>query len=214
MSSILLPDVPDDRTLAVRWSRRLVLLTLVWNSVELVVAMAAGLSASSAALIGFALDSGVESAASGVLLWRLARERREGCTLPDDDRAQRLIAWSLAALAVLVALESTRQLVTLDAPDPSTLGIVLASLSLVVMPWLATAKRRLAPALGSRAAEGEAAQTMVCAWLSAGLLVGLLANSLAGWWWADPIVGLGIAGVATWEARRTWQADSLEDTCC
>lgn len=214
MAMTLLPAVPDDRRAAVRLSRALVLLTLAWNSIELVVAMVAGLAASSAALIGFALDSGVESAASGVLLWRLARERREGCTIEDDGRAQRLIAWSLAGLAVLVAFESTRQLVTADAPDPSTLGIVLASVSLLVMPWLATAKRRLAPVLGSRAAEAEAAQTMVCTWLSAGLLLGLLANSLAGWWWADPVVGIGIAAVATWEARRAWRAESLADTCC
>lgn len=212
--AVLLPTSPTDRDAALRRSRVLVIATLAWNSVELVVAMAAGIAASSSALIGFALDSGVESAASGVLLWRLARERRDGCTLDDDRRAQRLIAVSLGALAVLVAFEATRQLVTGDAPDTSTLGIVLAALSLAVMPWLATAKRRLAPVLGSRAAEAEAAQTMICTWLSAGLLVGLSANSLAGWWWADPIVGIGIAVVAAWEARRAWSAESLEDTCC
>ena len=214
MALTLLPSVPSDRATALRRSRALVLLTLAWNSVELVVAMAAGVAASSAALIGFALDSGVESAASGILLWRLAREERAGCTLADDGRAQRAIALSLGLLAVLIGIESTRQLLTGDAPDPSSIGIALAALSLVVMPWLAASKRALAPVLGSRAAEAEAAQTMVCTYLSAGLLVGLLANSVLGWWWADPVVGLGIAGVATWEGVRTWGAESLEDTCC
>lgn len=214
MAATLLPSVPTSRDDALKRSRALVLLTLVWNSIELVVAMAAGLAASSAALVGFALDSGVESAASGILLWRLARERREGCTIEDDGRAQRLIATSLGVLATLVAVESTRQIVTGDAPDPSTVGIVLAALSLVVMPWLAASKRALAPVLGSRAAEAEASQTMVCAYLSAGLLVGLLANGVAGWWWADPIVGLVIAAVAAREGVRTWHAESLAHTCC
>lgn len=203
-----------DRPAAARRSRALVLLTLGWNAVELVVAMAAGLAASSAALIGFALDSGVESAASIVLLWRLAQESTPGCTQADDRTASRAIAVSLGILAVLVAGEAGRQLATGDAPEVSVVGIVLTGLSVLVMPWLATQKRRLAPALGSRAVEAESAQTMVCAYLSAALLVGLSAHALLGWWWADPVAALAVAALAAWEGRRAWTAESLADTCC
>lgn len=213
MVDVLGPPLPD-RQAAVRRSRLLVIATLAWNSVELVVAMVAGLAASSAALVGFALDSGVESAASIVLLWRLGREATPGCTQADDRTARRAIAVSLGALAVLVGTESARQIATGDAPEVSLLGIGLAALSVVVMPWLAFAKRRLAPALGSRAVEAESSQTMVCAWLSAALLVGLSTHALFGWWWADPVAGLGIAGLAAWEARRAWTAEALADTCC
>lgn len=208
------PPSPGAREKAARLSAILVWATLAWNLVELVVAMAAGLAASSAALIGFALDSGVESAASIILLWRLRAETRPGCTQTDDRRASRAIAVSLGVLGVLVATESTRQLATGDAPEISVVGIVLTGLSVVVMPWLAIAKRRLAPVLGSRAVEAESSQTMVCAYLSAALLVGLSAHALLGWWWADPLAGVGIAAFAGWEARKAWTAESLADTCC
>jgi divalent metal cation (Fe/Co/Zn/Cd) transporter len=131
-----------------------------------------------------------------------------------DRRATRLIAASFAALAVYVAVESTRDLVDRSEPEVSVVGIVLAALSLLVMPVLAGAKRRLAPALGSRAVASEANQTSVCALLSAFLLMGLGLNAAFGWWWADPGAGLLIAMVAAVEAVRTWRADSLADTCC
>ncbi|MEE8602061.1 cation transporter [Euzebya tangerina] len=207
---------PDglERGRAVQRSRALVVLTLVWNSIELVVAMIAGLAASSAALVGFAVDSGVESAASIVLLWRLAAESKPGCSQVDDRRASRAIAVSLLALSILVALEASRQLLTGDAPQVSVVGIVLTGLSVVVMPWLALSKRRLAPVLGSRAVEAESSQTMICAYLSGALLIGLSAHALAGWWWADPVAALGVAALAAWEARNAWHAESLADTCC
>jgi divalent metal cation (Fe/Co/Zn/Cd) transporter len=106
------------------------------------------------------------------------------------------------------------QLATAQAPESSGVGVVLASVSLVVMPALARAKARLAPALGSTAVASEARQTLLCAWLSAVVLVGLLLNAVAGWWWADPVAALGVAGVATLEAVRAWRAESLDDTCC
>ena len=117
-------------------------------------------------------------------------------------------------LAVYVSVHALRDLASAQRPDTSTVGIVLAALSLVVMPVLARAKARLAPVLGSRAQQSEANQTRLCAMLSAVLLAGLAANALLGWWWADPLAALGIAALALVEARRTWYADSLEDTCC
>lgn len=117
-------------------------------------------------------------------------------------------------LAVYVAVHAVRDLANEVRPDASVPGIVLAALSLLVMPFLARAKQRLAPALGSAAAVADARQTNLCALLSAIVLVGLGANTLFGWWWADPVAGLGIAMVAAAEAVRTWRAESLEDTCC
>lgn len=212
MATLLSP--PENRKVALRRSRTLVLVTLSYNLVELVVALAAGLAASSAALIGFGLDSAVESSASVVLLWRLGREAKDRCSQADDRVAQRLIAVSFGLLALWVTQESARQLLTGEQPDPSVVGIVLAGASVIIMPLLARAKMRLAPALGSRAAEAEGGQTMLCAYLSAALLVGLGANALVGWWWADPLAGLAIGGLAAREGWQTWRAESLADTCC
>jgi divalent metal cation (Fe/Co/Zn/Cd) transporter len=152
--------------------------------------------------------------AAVILAWRLAQERGQGCTQVADRRATRAIAVSFFALAAYVGLESTRDLLSRSVPEASLPGIVLAGLSLVVMPVLAQAKRRVAPVLGSRAALSEANQTSLCAWLSAVLLAGLAANAALGWWWADPAAGLGIAALAAVEGTRTWRAESLADTCC
>ncbi len=198
---------------AVRRARLYNAATIGWNGVEGVIAVMAGLAAGSASLVGFGLDSGIEVSAALILTWRLRQEGR-GCTQPSDHLAQRAIAASFGALAGYVAFESVRDLATGSEPDVSIVGIVLTALSLALMPILARAKARLAPALGSRAAEAEAAQTNLCAQLSAVVLVGLLLNAVAGWWWADPVAGLGIAVLAAAMARRTWNADALEDTCC
>ena len=189
-------------------------LTIYWNAVEGIIAIAAGVAASSVGLIAFGLDSGIEVSAALVLTWRLRQEQRHGCKLGADDRARRLVAWSFAALASYVMISATIDLVNRHEPEASTLGIAIAALSLVVMPVLAAAKRRLALALGSQAALAEAAQTNVCTMLSAALLVGLVANAAFDWWWADPVAGLTIAAVAGWMAVRTFGADSLEHTCC
>ena len=149
-------------------------------------AIAAGVAASSVGLIAFGLDSGIEVSAALVLAWRLHQEQRDGCRLDADDRARRLVAWSFAVLATYVSISATIDLVGRHEPDASATGIVIAWLSLIVMPVLAAAKRRQALALGSQAAVAEAAPTNVCTLLSAALLVGLVANA----------------------------ADSLEHTCC
>lgn len=203
-----------ERAGLVQRATRLNRLTIGWNAIEGIVAIAAGIAASSVGLVAFGLDSGIEVSAALVLAWRLHQEQRDGCQLPADDRARQLIAWSFAALATYVSISAIVDLVGKHEPEASTLGIAIAGLSLMVMPILARAKRRLALQLGSQAAVAEAAQTNVCTMLSAALLVGLIANAALGWWWADPAAGLVIAGVSAWMAIRTFNADSLEHTCC
>ena len=205
---------PTTRAEAVTRQKWLTCATIGWNSVEGVVAIAAGIAAGSVSLIGFGLDSGIEVSAAVILAWRLAQERRTGCKQEADKRAQRLIALSFAALALYVGVESARDLALGDRPDESLVGLVMAALSLAVMPALARAKRRLAPVIGSRAVEAEATQTVLCALMSGGLLIGLGANAALGWWWADPLAGLFIASLAGYETVSVWRADSLEDTCC
>lgn len=188
--------------------------TLGWNVVEGLVALAAGAAAGSVSLVGFGLDSGIEVSASAILAWRLHQERRGGCMAEDDRRATRLIAVSFAALATYVWVAGVADLVGGAEPDPSAIGVLLAAASLIVMPPLARAKRRLARPLGSYAAASEANQTMLCAVLSGVVLVGLVLNLALGWWWADPVAALVIGFLAAGEAVRTWRADSLDDTCC
>ena len=205
---------PHPRDAAVTRARWLNAATIGWNGLEGVIAVAAGLAAGSVSLVGFGVDSAIEVSAALVLTWRLRQERREGCTQGSDATATKWIAASFALLAVYVAVEAVRDLAGGTEPDVSIPGIVLAALSLAVMPFLARAKARLAPVLGSQAAAADAAQTNLCALLSAVVLVGLAANAALGWWWADPVAGLGIAVLAGVEARRTWRAESLADTCC
>ncbi len=202
------------RPTAVRRARRLNALTIGWNTIEGIVAVGAGIAAGSVSLVGFGLDSGIEVSAAVALTWRLARERRDDCREVDDRLAQRLVAVSFGLLAVYVAVNATADLVGGRAPDASLVGVVLAAVSLAVMPVIARAKRKVAPAIGSRAALAEATQTDLCAALSAALLVGLGLNLMLGWWWADPAAALVIAGLAGYAAVTTWTAPSLADTCC
>lgn len=204
-----------DRANLVQRAKVLNVFTIGWNGVEMVVALIAGVAASSASLIGFGLDSSIEVSAALVLTWRLANESNgETCNDAVDRKAQRAVAVSFAALALYVGTTAIIGLVAGDRPDVSVAGIVIAALSLVVMPVLAASKRRIAHDLGSRAAEAEAHQTNLCALLSAALLVGLGAHAVAGWWWADGLAALAIALAAAVMAQRTWTAESLEDTCC
>ena len=202
------------RTEAVRRARRLNVVTIGWNAVEGVVAVAAGVAAGSVSLIGFGLDSAIEVSAAVILALHLRREGAGACMQESDRRATRAIGVSFGLLAAYVAVESVRDLLTTGRPEASVPGLVMAVLSLLVMPWLARAKRRLAPALGSRAVEADATQTNLCALLSAVLVIGLGANALFEWWWADPLAGLVIAAIAARAAVTTWRAESLEDTCC
>jgi divalent metal cation (Fe/Co/Zn/Cd) transporter len=213
-AALLVRPSRGERDVAVRRARWLNVATIGWNSVEGVVAIAAGLMAGSISLVGFGFDSVIEVSAALALTWRLAQERKDGCMQAVDARAAKAIAVSFAALAAYVGIEAARNLATGTHPETSVPGVVLATLSLVVMPLLAGAKARLAPVLGSTAAVADAAQTNLCALLSGVVLIGVGANWWLGWWWADPAAGLGIAALAAAEARRAWRAEALDDTCC
>lgn len=204
----------DERAGAVRRATRLNRISIGYNAVEALVALGAGIAAGSISLLAFGLDSVVEVSASLILAWRLRAERRDGCTQGTDRTATRLIAVSFAVLALYVGIESVRRLANGEESDATLIGIALTAVSVVLMPWLARAKRRVAPLLGSRAQQAEANQTAICALMSVVVLVGLVANAALGWWWADPAAALAIAGIAAVEAVRTWRADSLADTCC
>jgi divalent metal cation (Fe/Co/Zn/Cd) transporter len=194
------------RAVLTRRIRLLVAATITYNVVEAVVAITAGTMASSSALVGFGLDSTVEVASATAVAWQFsaadpqARERR---TL-------RIIAISFFALAGYVTVESVRTLLGADEAQHSTVGIALAAVSLVVMPWLSWAQRRAGRALGSATAVADSKQTLLCTYLSAVLLAGLLLNSLLGWSWADPLAALVIAAVAVKEGREAWRGEG----CC
>jgi divalent metal cation (Fe/Co/Zn/Cd) transporter len=206
--------LPGERAAALARARLLNRLTLAWNLVEGVVAVAAGVAAGSVSLIGFGIDSGIEVSAAAILAWRLHQERRLGCMADYDRRATRLIALAFAALAGYVFFEATRDLVTGARPETSIPGLAIALASLVLMPRLARAKRALAPALGSRAVAADAEQTGLCGLLSGVLLAGVGLNALFGWWWADPVAALAIGALAGFAGVRAWRAESLADTCC
>lgn len=172
---------------------RLEVLTVAWNAIEAIVAIGAGLAAGSVALVGFGLDSVIESISGVALLRRLGFELR-GATPAESERSERRALWfvglSFYLIAAYVSYDAVSSLVERSAPDESPLGIVLAAVSLFVMPLLGWAKLRTGKALQSRALVADAAETFVCAYLSFALLLGLALNALMGWWWADPVAGL------------------------
>jgi divalent metal cation (Fe/Co/Zn/Cd) transporter len=179
-------------------------LTVGWNVVEAVVSIAAGWFAGSVALVGFGLDSVIESTSGAALLWRLRRddpEQRERA----EHLALRLVAVSFLLLAIYVAAESLHTLLAREAPEASVPGLIIAALSLVVMPLLARAKRRVSAAIESRALHADSRQTDLCAVLSAILLVGLGANAVLGWWWADPVAGLAMVPIIAREGFASWK---------
>jgi divalent metal cation (Fe/Co/Zn/Cd) transporter len=202
--------LPSERARAARAGRALQDLTIAWNAAECVVALVAGALAGSVALVGFGLDSAIEVTASGAALWRLARDADEACRDAAERRALRVIGACFLALAGYVLIEASRSLIVGQAPDSTLTGIVLAALSLLVMPLLARAKRRVASRLGSGALEAESRQTEICAWLSAILLAGLVLNAWLGWWWADPVAGLLMVPLVAREGWDAWRGD----TCC
>ena len=202
------PQRAAERERLVRRARLLAWLGIGWHGVEAAVAIAAGLAASSIALIGFGADSLIESAAGAVLIWRFAASR--ATSEEAERRAQKLIGLSFYVLAAYVGFESVRSLIGGERPDASWVGIGLAAVTLATMPPLAIAKARIGERLGSSATKSEGQQNMICAYLSAALLVGLGANALFGLWWADPLTALVVAGVAVKEGRESWRGES----CC
>jgi divalent metal cation (Fe/Co/Zn/Cd) transporter len=199
-----------DRASSARIGRRLQYLTIAWNSAEFVVALVAGLLAGSVALVGFGVDSAIEVASSVAALWRLAREHDPARREAAERRALRLIGICFLLLAGYVLWDAIDALAGRHSPERSLAGIVLAALSLVVMPLLARLKRRVAVSLRSGALEAETRQTEICAWLSAILLAGLGLNAWLGWWWADPVAGLVMIPLI---AREGLQAVRGR-TCC
>ncbi len=203
------------RSQLVHRSRWLNIATLVYNALEGVIAIAAGLTAGSVALIGFGIDSGIELSASAIALWRLDADadlkRRERV----ERIAHRLIGGLFVALALYVAVDAASALWHREAPGESPVGIALAAASVLVMPLLARAKRRVGAALGSRALVAEAQQTSLCMWLSMILLCGLLLNAALGWWWADPVAALGMVPIIAREGVLGLRGTpACADGCC
>jgi len=195
MTAALLPNRPA----LVQRSRRLNYATLVYNSLEGVLSIGAGLLAGSIALVGFGTDSLIELTAGAAALWRLSADLNQGRRERVEQQTLRLIGLCFLALAGYVSLEAIQALVDRTAPEQSALGIGVAAASLLVMPFLARAKRAVALQLGSGALAAEAKQTLICTYLSAILLVGLAVNALWGWWWADPVAGLSMVPLIVWE---------------
>jgi divalent metal cation (Fe/Co/Zn/Cd) transporter len=201
-----LPDTERRRLLG-RRARLLAGASVSYNLVEAVIAISAGVVAGSVALVAFGLDSVVEVSSGLVILWQFRHPMPES----RERRALRLMAVSFFALAGYVAFESVRALVGSHEPDPSPVGIALASASLVVMPFLSWAQRRTGRELGSGAVVADSTQTLLCTYLSAVLRAGLVLNATLGWSWADPLAGLVIAAVAVREGLGAWRG---EDDCC
>lgn len=202
---------PSDRARLERQARLLAWGGIAWHFVEFGIALFAGVVAGSIALIGFGADSLVEALAGFVVLWLFTGGR--GSSAASERRAQELIAVSFYVLAAYVGVEAVRSLVGGHQPGTSWLGVGLGAFTAPTMPLLAIVKRRVGQRLQSAATVKEASQTQLCAYLSIALLIGLLANALLGWWWADPAAALVIAAIAVREGRQSWRGEGCCDTC-
>jgi divalent metal cation (Fe/Co/Zn/Cd) transporter len=194
------------REVLTRRIRLLVAATITYNVIEAVVALSEGTRVSSSALIGFGLDSVIEVSSAAVVAWQFSAKDPE----TREKAALRFIAFSFFALAAYVSVDAVRSLLGFGEPRPSIIGIVLAAASLAVMPVLSLAQRRAGRELGSVSAVADSKQTLLCTYLSAALLVGLVLNAVIGWSWADPVAALVIAAVAVREGRNAWRGDP----CC
>jgi len=198
-------EILDSKLSAVRRGRLLSYLTIGWNSLEGIIAVAAGIVAGSIALVGFGVDSVIEVSSGVIILWRLAAgEHREKLAL-------RLVGVCFVALAGYVAFDAVKSLIYREAPEASYVGIAIAALSLVVMPWLAREKRKVATRLSSRAMHADSRQTDLCMYLSATLLGGLILNAVFGWWWADPVAALIMVPIIANEGIEALRGESCDD---
>ncbi|MGA5215259.1 cation diffusion facilitator family transporter [Streptomyces cinereoruber] len=207
-----MPDVTGQAAhRAVRYAK----FTIGYNVIEGIIAISAGAVAGAVSLIGFGVDSGIEVAAAVVVLVRLLAEIKGG--EPDEAkerRALKFIAITFFALAAYVTVEGIRDLVSGEKPDTSLVGIVLTGVSIIIMPWLARAKRKAGQEMNSRLVVADAAETKLCAWLSVSTFAGLLAFALFGWTWLDPVAGFVIAAFAIMEGREAWEGELVCDDGC
>ena len=201
------------RVSAVRRGQWLTWATLGYNSLEGILAVGAGLLAGSVALVGFGVDSFIEVTASLAAIWRLRIDADAQRRAFAERRALGVIGVCFLALTAYVTVDATRSLILRSAPEESILGIIIAAVSLVVMPLLARAKRQVAATLASRAIKAEARQTDICMYLSAILLGGLGLNALFGWWWADSFAALAMAPLIAWEGREALRGRACCDDC-
>jgi divalent metal cation (Fe/Co/Zn/Cd) transporter len=200
-----------DRTSVVRWGRRLEYFTVIWNALEGLVAVGAGVFAGSISLVGFGIDSFIEVTSGSVLLWRMSVDANVGDRERNEKRALRIVGLCFLLLAVYIAFESGNDLWFKRAPEQSIPGIVLACVSLVVMPLLSRSKRKVGHALNSAAMHADAKQTQFCTYLSAILLVGLILNAAFGLWWADPIAALIMVPIIAKEGFGGLQGKICDD---
>ena len=200
------PAVQEARSISL--GRRLAYITIIWNSLEGIIAVAAGLLAGSIALVGFGFDSVIEVSSGAIILWRLVKGEEQ------ERLALRLVGFSFLALAAYVALDAGKSLWFREPPETTYVGIAIAALSLVVMPVLARAKRNVARSLNSRALEADSRQTDLCAYLSAILLGGLILNAALGWWWADPVAGLVMVPIIAKEGVEALRGKTCDDCQC
>jgi divalent metal cation (Fe/Co/Zn/Cd) transporter len=192
-----------------RWALGLVALTFLYNCAEAAISIVAGLDAESVALVGFGLDSLIEVSAGAVVLLHLLRRNDEDTAW--EQRSAQFVGVTFVLLALYVGFEAIRDLIDTNEPEVTYLGIGIAVASLLIMPATSVAKHRLSHRINSRALEAESRETLICSYLSGALLLGLGANALLGWWWADPIAGLVIVAVL---AREGWEAFTRRELCC
>ena len=201
---------PQERASLERQAKLLAWGGNAWHLIEFTIAVAAGVAAGSVALVAFGIDSVIEALAGGVIVWLFSGGR--GASHSAERRAQQLVAASYAILVAYIGVEAIRDLLGSHHPQVSWVGIGLAAFTAPTMPLLARAKRDVGRKLNSSATVSEASQNMICAYLSIALLVGLLANAILGWWWADPLAALAIAAVAAKEGVESWRGETCD--CC
>jgi len=197
----------------VRKGRSLEFLTIGWNILEAFVAVVAGIAAGSISLVGFGLDSVIEVSSGVTLMWRLSRDADAARREKLENTSLRIVGITFIALAGYVAIDAVISLWNREHPDSSYIGIGLATLSLVIMPLLARAKRRVASQIQSRALQADSRQTDICAYLSAILLGGLLLNALFGMWWADPVAALVMVPIIAKEGIEALKGEACSDGC-
>jgi divalent metal cation (Fe/Co/Zn/Cd) transporter len=201
---------PQERSPLERRAKLLAWIGNAWHVIEFAIAVGAGVAAGSVALVGFGFDSAIEALSGSVIVWLFSGAHSASHTV--ERRAQQLIAISYALLVAYIGIEAMRDLLGSHHAEASWVGIGLAAVTAPTMPLLARAKRSVGRKLSSSATVSEAGQNMICAYLSVALLVGLLANALLGWWWADPAAALVIAAIAAKEGLDAWRGESCD--CC